>query len=478
MSTRRINKKSLRQQGGEENSPENAVMQITQQVSELLNSGADPKAVIQQLSESGLSSEQIMIILQNLGLSEEDIQGLFQTDQAPQEEQVISQDQFNEELPMEQFGGNIAFQNTLNRFFSEMGDDYSRDPSANYLPMNLNTKGTPLGALSLAVEAGMDLFGGNKDPKTGLKQGFFRDVKVKKDLANQKTPYYYNYNINKDPNDKNLYNEDPASLYKAYKTNKPLGLKDQPKTETLSIDNVSKEADISSMSFKDWYISDPLRRNSGDIFNNYEEELSSNVSFFDKGGENNLPKAQFSLPDWLDTYSTPIDQLEYPLAANEYFKSLTRTNYAEDKKATEESGVQQLKPIANQNQLTTFTGPQVEITNKYQGDLNRFIDSRFVQGYEKLSNFGVKGANFLNEIFKEKKRAEAEDNLYRMTMADKAYGYYENPANKRGTWDVNTGLAEQNNYGSYMQEGGEMELELDDETIQELIAAGADIEII
>lgn len=602
MSTRRINKKSLRQQGGEENSPENAVMQITQQVSELLNSGADPKAVIQQLSESGLSSEQIMIILQNLGLSEEDIQGLFQTDQAPQEEQVISQDQFNEELPMEQFGGNIAFQNTLNRFFSEMGDDYSRDPSANYLPMNLGMKGTPLGALALAVEAGTDLFGGKKDPSTGYMQGFFRDTKAKKAIREEAKPYYYNYKVTKDPNDKNKYVNDPSDLYAASKGEGSLRTEDQYKKDLQKYSKVdfdtesgkykgirsakefnpdliskldqedfnkfwskaigvqelgnrfdkgtadlivgNKAADVpkgttigisptgqassykdaksnpfyyetmmgintlqskqpvapgadnkpqtypwmnmipkatentSAPSFKDWYMMDPVRRSSGDAFNQYQEEMGNIVPFFDKGGENNLPKAQFGLPDWLDTYSTPIDQLEDPLAANEYFKSLTRTNYAEDKKATEESGVQQLKPIANQNQLTTFTGPQVEITNKYQGDLNRFMDSRFVQGYEKLSNFGVKGANFLNEIFKEKKRAEAEDNLYRMTMADKAYGYYENSANKRGTWDVNTGLAEQNNYGSYMQEGGEMELELDDETIQELIAAGADIEII
>jgi hypothetical protein len=79
-----------------------------------------------------------------------------------------------------------------------------------------------------------------------------------------------------------------------------------------------------------------------------------------------------------------------------------------------------------------------------------------------------------------------------MTQADKMFGYYEDPLNKQGTWDVNTGLAEQDNRVTYMRQfGGEdgsdmmyyndmelNEVELDPDTIAQLIAAGADLEIL
>ncbi|TXG86649.1 MAG: hypothetical protein E6R13_00285 [Spirochaetes bacterium] len=643
MSTRRLNKKGLRQQGGEEATPEKAVLQITQQVSELLDGGADPKAVIAQLSESGLDPEQIREILEGVGLASSDIDILFseeepqeqvQAEEVSDEEPVEQQDELDDSdiessffsgmsLPEEQFGGNIAFPSTINQYFAAMEDGYSSDPAANYLPMNLGMKGTPLGALALAVEAGTDLFGGKKDPSTGYMQGFFRDTKAKKAIREEAKPYYYNYKITKDPNDKNKYVNDPSDLYAASKGEGSLRTEDQYKKDLQKYSKVdfdtesgkykgirsakefnpdliskldqedfnkfwskavgvqelgnrfdkgtadlivgNKAADVpkgttigisptgqassykdaksnpfyyetmmgintlqskqpvapgadnkpktypwmsmipeatentSSPNFKDWYMMDPVRRSSGDAFNQYQEEMGNIVPFFDEGGEYELPKAQFGPPDWLSSFISTPEQLQDPMAANAYFKNMGRTNYAEDMQAVADARLQQRQPglgitpaqekaqntFATQEGIPTFTTPQVtpaqpkvEITNKLQGDFNRFMDSRFMEGYGKLSDFAVKGANFVNEVFKEKKRAEAEDELYRMTMADKAYGYYENPVNKRGTWDVNTGLAEQNNRVVYMEDGGELELDLDTDTIAELIAAGADIEII
>jgi len=134
--------------------------------------------------------------------------------------------------------------------------------------------------------------------------------------------------------------------------------------------------------------------------------------------------------------------------------------------------------------------PEVKITNRLEGDFNRFMDSRFMQGYGKVSNFAVNAADFVNEIYKNKKRANAEKRLYEMTMADNYYGYNANPMNKKGTYDVNTGLAEQNNYVNFprYQDGGlflnedmyaeDNVLDLDSDSIAELISLGANIEIL
>ena len=129
----------------------------------------------------------------------------------------------------------------------------------------------------------------------------------------------------------------------------------------------------------------------------------------------------------------------------------------------------------------SFEPPKVEFTNRLAGGFNRVMDSRAMQGYGKLSNFAVNAAGFVNEIYKNKKAREAEGRLYEMTQADNAFGYFEDPVNKQGTWDVNTGLAEQDNRVEYMraQQGGELnEIDLDPDTIAKLIAAGANIQIL
>ena len=167
-----------------------------------------------------------------------------------------------------------------------------------------------------------------------------------------------------------------------------------------------------------------------------------------------------------------------------------------------------------------FGAPQVEITNPLAGSFNRLMDSRFMEGYGTLSNIAVRSADFLNEMFKDRRRREAEGELYEMTQADRIFGMYEDPVTKKGLYDVNTGLLEQDQYVPYMRKkGGEFkphmmydpktgkgykanvpadhermnkmgythdkpkkeqggELELDPDTIAKLIALGANIEIL
>lgn len=131
-----------------------------------------------------------------------------------------------------------------------------------------------------------------------------------------------------------------------------------------------------------------------------------------------------------------------------------------------------------------FGQPKVERTNKFEGGLNRLADSRFVQGYGKLSNFAVQGAGVINDWFADKAINDARESNFNKLGADYQYATAEDPFNKRGLWDVNTGTAGSEGdrtVGLYMNSkyGGENKtVEVDSNLLAKLIAAGADIEIL
>ena len=130
-----------------------------------------------------------------------------------------------------------------------------------------------------------------------------------------------------------------------------------------------------------------------------------------------------------------------------------------------------------------FGQPKVERTNKFEGGLNRFIDSPGVQGYGKLSNFAVKGAGVINDYFRDRNIDKAKADNFNKLTADYQYATAEDPFNKRGMWDVNTGTAGSEGdrtTGLYMSKyGGENNtVNVDSDLLAKLIAAGADIEIL
>lgn len=131
----------------------------------------------------------------------------------------------------------------------------------------------------------------------------------------------------------------------------------------------------------------------------------------------------------------------------------------------------------------TFEPPKVERTNKLQGGVNRFLDSPGVQGYGKLSNFAVQGAGVVNDWFRDKNVNQAREDNFNKLGADYQYSTAEDPFNKRGLWDVNTGTAGSEGdrtTGLYLsQYGGENNTaDVDLNLLAKLIAAGADIEIL
>ena len=131
----------------------------------------------------------------------------------------------------------------------------------------------------------------------------------------------------------------------------------------------------------------------------------------------------------------------------------------------------------------TFEPPKVERTNKFEGGLNRLADSPVVQGYGKISDFAVKGADVINDWFRDKNVNQAREDNFNKLGADYQYATAEDAFNKRGLWDVNTGTAGSEGdrtVGLYMSKyGGENNtVNVDSNILAKLIAAGADIEIL
>jgi hypothetical protein len=259
---------------------------------------------------------------------------------------------------------------------------------------------------------------------------------------------------------------------------------------------------------------------------------------FKNGGD--LDKAQFGIPD----FSGILNQNDYFNPAqqqgmNDFFSNMGQTNYAQDTQAVADVQLQNQFPAlgatpqqqqtqnmfapqqgtptlrdpnaqtaadrklyddqqalgaAGQNTISLtdaqvanesgFGQPKVERTNKFEGGLNRLADSRFVQGYGKLSNFAVQAAGVVNDLFADKAINDARESNFNKLGADYQYATAEDPFNKRGFWDTNTGTAGSEGdrtVGLYMNSkyGGENKtIEVDSNLLAKLIAAGADIEIL
>lgn len=115
--------------------------------------------------------------------------------------------------------------------------------------------------------------------------------------------------------------------------------------------------------------------------------------------------------------------------------------------------------------------PEVKRKRSVSNAINQvetFIkDNPYMRAYGDVSDFAVKGANLANEFFTEKEFMDYKNKLRNSTSADRVYRATEDPVNKRGTFDVNLGLAEPDNlvdyyaqamYGREMyKKGGEFE---------------------
>ena len=173
-----------------------------------------------------------------------------------------------------------------------------------------------------------------------------------------------------------------------------------------------------------------------------------------------IPKAQFSVPDsgapFADPMADPMAEqpktfqewvIEDPItrgtatAQAEYQAYVDGFGSEEVETETESVGVDQPKQRTAADLFTDIQGPKVE---KDYGGLggfaDRVINSNVARAFGDVSNFAVEAAGVANDWFEDKNIKDAKDDLRANLTADNLYGTKTDAFNKRGTFDINSGL--------------------------------------
>ena len=222
--------------------------------------------------------------------------------------------------------------------------------------------------------------------------------------------------------------------------------------------NTSKQPPRNVPTFEEWRIQNAVMLQSTPL--SQARQMYNKTSFEDGGS---LPKAQSGMGGvWFDELNL---------------------------KALLESFESNADGQATPKETLEYDDPKVKRTNRFEGGLNRLKDSNAVRAYSDASEFAVNLADTANDLFDDININNAKVDQYNSLLADNIYGTYEDPNFKRGLGpDVNsgrygsdadkvTGLFATTKYGSEMKaEGGE--IDVDNDTLAALIAAGADIEIL
>ena len=86
--------------------------------------------------------------------------------------------------------------------------------------------------------------------------------------------------------------------------------------------------------------------------------------------------------------------------------------------------------------------PEVSLNNTggVGGFIDRTVNSPVAKMFGDVSDFAVKGADVLNDYFDEVNKDKAQDELRGSLVADNIYGTKTDAFNKRGTFDINSGI--------------------------------------
>ena len=258
------------------------------------------------------------------------------------------------------------------------------------------------------------------------------------------------------------------------------------------LQNSQKSGPRAAPSFKEWQILNAIKLQNTPLS---EQHSLYNNTTFEYGGD--LPKAQVGIPgpgscgngevwDFMQQKCVPANN--NPSTTN--YSNLT-TNPGQltaNLIANQSNPNTTFNQIANMGNTTnvnnpnpSYEDPTVKRTNKFQGGLDRFMDSNFIDAYADVSEFAVNTADVINDFYNDRKVEQAGvDNYNEFALADNIYGVYEDAHNKRGLWDGNKGTAgsdEDKVTGLYLSKKGG-EINVDSNLLAKLIAAGADIEIL
>ena len=149
-------------------------------------------------------------------------------------------------------------------------------------------------------------------------------------------------------------------------------------------------------------------------------------------------------------------------------------------------------PSADMLFENVVTSPEFNVTNKLEGTLNRINDNPNFRAFTSGSKSLVDAAGFVNRVFDKRAYNDALDQMEERSGADYQYGVTTFDPFSEGFYDANSGQLQgeaERTPGYYMnfagspnsygmaKTGGEI-VELSQDMIAQLIAAGADIEII
>ena len=192
-------------------------------------------------------------------------------------------------------------------------------------------------------------------------------------------------------------------------------------------------------------------------------DVTAATAFMQQGGD--LYKAQFSAPDTGAPFADPMDSdvvNDGPLSFEEWVQQdpITRgtadapqqykayvdgfnSDVAPDATpdATEGAGVGPAQQRTAADLFGDIKGP--EVTKDYgglSGFVDRAINSNVARAFGDVSNFAVEAADVVNDWFEDKNIRDAKNDLRANLVADNIYGTKTDAFNKRGTFDVNSGL--------------------------------------
>ena len=179
--------------------------------------------------------------------------------------------------------------------------------------------------------------------------------------------------------------------------------------------------------------------------------LKNKISSKKYGSE--LPKAQYGF----DPYNDDL---------GEFMQNAGQTNYMEDMMSMTPIGTREMDVDINtepvQRSAADLFGdinmPEITAnTGGLEGFLDRSKNSVVATAFGDLSDFAVKGADVLNDFFEDKNIMDAKDEMRGRLVADNIYGTKTDAFNKRGTFDVNSGLMgseADRTTGLYFSKGG------------------------
>lgn len=474
-----LNKKSLYQTGGQTQKVDPAIIDIVNSIKSALQSGEAPENLAMQLITQNIPQDQISSAFEQVGYDPAAIVDLMQTAMAQLQQQQVANQQ-PQGQPQEQ---QEQVQEPQEQVQMAYGGGYINDqlnPEVRrplYMPLQ-QPQGDVFGAALTAADAFDSMF--NK--KTG---SFMNHAENKQKWLDSKGDYS-KYTVDIDPNDPNKYVKD---------------INDIKKGKLRTTDQYAKDVNDNSRISYNPYTGQPIAMISGNPIdpNKVNPAKKDLTTYLLENGINfndykNIPKGTsvgFNQQGQLSSFPpvTPITRngggldryqlgSETPLSYDEWLRQNGRGAMGSEMEDQTEYQTYLGNSQNNSNNPTVVKPPKITSSMNAYGKANWLAQNPGVKGYGDAAKAGVALAGVINQGFQQSKYNDYQNKLREFTMADNIFGTSTNPVNKRGTWDVNTGLAEPNNYvtGSYA-EGGEIH-DVDMKTLTQLIAAGADIKIL